>query len=37
MINKHVCMKVVKKNLAFSIQNRGEMLGDKLMNCSFHH
>jgi len=27
----------VKKNLAFWKQNRGEMLGDKLMNCSFHH
>jgi len=25
------------KNLAFWKQNRGEMLGHKLMNCSFHH
>jgi len=30
-------MYFVKKNLAFWKQTRGEMLGDKLMNCSFHH
>jgi len=30
-------MYFVNKNLAFWKQNRGEMLGDKLMNCSFHH
>jgi len=27
MINKHVCMQFVNKNLAFWKQNRGEMLG----------
>jgi len=37
MINKHVCMKFVNKDLAFWKQNRGETLGDKLMNSSFHH
>jgi len=24
-------------NLVFWKQNRGEILGDKLMNCGFHH
>ena len=37
MVNKHVRMYFVNKNLAFWKQNSGEMLGDKLMNCSFHH
>jgi len=36
MINKHVCMQFVNKNLEFRKRNRGEMPGDKLMNC-FHH
>jgi len=30
-------MYFVNTNLAFWKQNSGEMLGDKLMNCSFHH
>jgi len=30
-------MYFVNKNLTFWKQNRGEMLGDKLMNSSFHH
>jgi len=37
MVNKHACMQFVNKNLAFWKQKRGEMLGDELMNCSFHH
>jgi len=28
---------ICEQNLPFWKQNRGEMLGDKLMNCSFHH
>jgi len=30
-------MQFINKNLTFWKQNRGEMLGDKLMNCSFYH
>jgi len=30
-------MQFVNKNLAVWKQNRGEMLGDKLMTCSFRH
>jgi len=28
---------ICKQKLTFWKQNRGEMLGDNLMNCSFHH
>jgi len=37
MINNHVCMYFVYKNFEFWKQNRDEMLGDEVMNCSFHH
>jgi len=28
---------ISKQKLSVWKQNRGEMLGDKFMNCSFHH
>jgi len=37
MINKHVSMQCANTNLVLWKQKRGKMLGDELMNCSFHH
>jgi len=36
--DQQTCMHVIcKQKLCVLEPNRGEMLGDKLMNCSFHH
>ena len=36
--DQQTCMHVIcKQKLSVWKRNRGEMLGDKLMNCGFHH